>query len=225
MKNVAIILAGGKGKRMGNELSKQFIVVKDKPIIYYTIEAFRNIKEIDEIIVVLPKDEIEYFKKLSEKFDIKVSKIVEGGKERQDSVYNALKIIENNCKIVLIHDGARPLVTEKIITDGIINAKNYLAAAPGVMPKDTIKVIDEEGFSKSTLVRNNLFAVQTPQCFDFQLIKSCHEKVKEEGLIVTDDTMVVEHYGNKVYLYEGNYENIKITTKEDLVLLESLLEC
>ena len=222
MKNIAIILAGGKGKRMGADISKQFLTINSKPIICYTIEAFQKSDLIDEIIVVLPKDEIDYFNKdVLGKYDLNISKIVEGGKERQDSVYNALQSIKN-CNIVLIHDGARPLVSKEIIEKGISYAEMYSAAAPGVMPKDTIKVINSKRISKETLVRNNLVAVQTPQCFKYSLIKECHSKIRN-NIEVTDDTMVVETYGNEVYIYEGDYENIKVTTKEDLILVKALL--
>ena len=211
----AIILAGGKGKRMGKDISKQFILVKNKPIIYYTIKKFSDCKLIDEIILVLPKDEIEYCKKeVLEKYSLKVDKIIAGGKERQDSVYNGLKALKNS-DIVLIHDGARPFVSEKIILDGIENAKKYGAAAPGVMPKDTIKVKDDFSFSKETLKRESLIAIQTPQVFKKDIIVKCHERVRENNVSVTDDTMVVEKYGYKVYLYDGDYINIKVTTPED----------
>lgn len=219
----AIILAGGKGKRMGKDISKQFILVKNKPIIYYTIKKFSDCKLIDEIILVLPKDEIEYCKKeVLEKYSLKVDKIIAGGKERQDSVYNGLKALKNS-DIVLIHDGARPFVSEKIILDGIENAKKYGAAAPGVMPKDTIKVKDDFSFSKETLKRESLIAIQTPQVFKKDIIVKCHERVRENNVSVTDDTMVVEKYGYKVYLYDGDYTNIKVTTPEDLILCEYLV--
>ncbi|MFQ7000984.1 MAG: 2-C-methyl-D-erythritol 4-phosphate cytidylyltransferase [Clostridium sp.] len=219
----AIILAGGKGKRMGKDISKQFILVKNKPIIYYTIKKFSDCKLIDEIILVLPKDEIEYCKKeVLEKYSLKVDKIIAGGKERQDSVYNGLKALKNS-DIVLIHDGARPFVSEKIILDGIENAKKYGAAAPGVMPKDTIKVKDDFSFSKETLKRESLIAIQTPQVFKKDIIVKCHERVRENNVSVTDDTMVVEKYGYKVYLYDGDYINIKVTTPEDLILCEYLV--
>lgn len=222
-KTVAIILAGGKGKRMGANVSKQFIEVNKKPIIYYTIKSFEACKSIDEIILVLPKDEVDYFKEnIMNKFDFNISSIVEGGKERQDSVYNALNSI-HDCDIVLIHDGARPFVSEKIIKDGIDKAKKYGAAAPGVMPKDTIKVRDNSGFSVKTLKRDELVAIQTPQCFKFDIIKRCHEEVKTKGIQVTDDTMVVEMFGNQVYVYDGDYKNIKVTTKEDLIMCNEFL--
>lgn len=219
----AIILAGGKGKRMSSKISKQYIELKGKPILYYTLTKFINCKEVDNIILVLPKDEIEFCKKeILEKYSLEVDMIVEGGKERQDSVFNALMKI-NDSEIILIHDGARPFTSEKIIKDGIKYAKIYGAAAPGVTPKDTIKVVDENGFSKHTPDRKALFAIQTPQVFKLEVIKECHKKIKEENISVTDDTMVVEHYNNKVYLYNGEYTNIKVTTPEDLILAEKLV--
>ncbi|WP_411169510.1 2-C-methyl-D-erythritol 4-phosphate cytidylyltransferase [Clostridium sp. MB05] len=219
----AIILAGGKGKRMSSKISKQYIELKGKPILYYTLTKFINCKEVDNIILVLPKDEIEFCKReILEIYSLKVDMIVEGGKERQDSVFNALMEI-NDSEIILIHDGARPFTSEKIIKDGIKYAKLYGAAAPGVTPKDTIKVVDENGFSKHTPDRKDLFAIQTPQVFKLEVIKECHKKIKEENISVTDDTMVVEHYNNKVYLYNGDYTNIKVTTPEDLILAEKLL--
>lgn len=218
----AIIVAGGKGKRMGSNISKQFIIVNGKPILYYTLTKFLNCKTIDNIILVLPKDEIEYCKKeILEKYSLKVNKIIEGGKERQESVYNGLKACVNS-NVVLIHDGARPFVSEKIINDGIRYAQMYGSAAPGVMPKDTIKIKDQKGFSIQTLNRKELVAVQTPQVFKWSTIMECHEKIKKAKIVVTDDTMVVEMYGHKVYLYEGEYNNIKVTTHDDLLIAEYL---
>lgn len=223
-KVVSIVLAGGKGKRMGADISKQFIEINGKPIIYYTLKAFEECTEIDEIILVLPKDEIDYFQtRIESRFDFKISKIVEGGKERQDSVYNALNVLED-CDVVLIHDGARAFVSKKIIENGIKYAKEFGAAAPGVMPKDTIKVKNLEGFSINTLDRSSLVAVQTPQCFKYDLIKKGHDKVKDEKIPVTDDTMIAELLGEKVYLFEGDYKNIKVTTPEDLILAENLVK-
>jgi 2-C-methyl-D-erythritol 4-phosphate cytidylyltransferase len=220
----AIILAGGKGKRMGSKISKQYIELKEKPILYYTLTKFINCKDIDEIVLVLPKEEIDYCtKNILLKYSLKVDKIVEGGKERQDSVYNALEEIKDS-DIVLIHDGARPFVSNRIIEDGIRFAKLYGGAAPGVTPKDTIKVKDNFGFSKETPNRNTLVSIQTPQVFKLDIIKECHEKIKEDKITVTDDTMVIEMYNNKVYLYEGDYTNIKVTTPEDLILAEKLVE-
>ena len=221
----AIILAGGKGKRMRSAISKQFIDIKGKPIIYYTLKKFSENKKIDNIIVVLPEDEVKYFKvNILKKYELRINKIVIGGKERQDSVYNALKSLKNSSTdIVLIHDGARPFISERIINEGIKFAEIYGAAAPGVMPKDTIKVKNEKNFSVDTPNRANLVSIQTPQVFKFDEILECHEKIRYNGEKVTDDTMVVEKYGYSVYLYDGEYTNIKVTTPEDLILAERLI--
>ncbi|WP_303211174.1 2-C-methyl-D-erythritol 4-phosphate cytidylyltransferase [uncultured Clostridium sp.] len=219
----AIVLAGGRGKRMNYHKSKQFIEIKGKPVLVYTLEKFIYNKSIDEVILVLPEDEVDYCKKeVLQKYSLKVDRIVIGGKERQDSVFNALEAMEK-ANIVLIHDGARPFISEKIIEEGIKYANIYGAAAPGVTPKDTIKVKNEDNISVDTPDRNMLVAVQTPQCFKYDEIYQCHRKIKEENAIVTDDTSVVERYGHKVYLYEGDYTNIKITTPEDLILAERLI--
>lgn len=220
-KNYALIVAGGKGKRVGRDISKQFICINNKPIIWYTIKAFENCEHIDGIVVVISKDDMEYFNEnVLEAYDFKkILAVVEGGVERQDSVYNGLLMMKD-CDIVLIHDGARPFVSEKIINEGIEYAKLYGAAACGVMPKDTIKVKNSNGFSKETLQRDALFAVQTPQCFEYNSIKKAHEFIKKEKLMVTDDTMVIEKLGKTVYLYEGSYTNIKVTTPEDIEIAE-----
>lgn len=219
----AIVLAGGRGKRMNYHKSKQFIEIKGKPVLVYTLEKFIYNKSIDEVILVLPEDEVDYCKKeVLQKYSLKVDRIVIGGKERQDSVFNALEAMEK-ADIVLIHDGARPFINEKIIEEGIKYANIYGAAAPGVTPKDTIKIKNEDNISVDTPDRNTLVAVQTPQCFKYDEIYQCHRKIKEENAIVTDDTSVVEKYGHKVYLYEGDYTNIKITTPEDLILAERLI--
>ena len=219
----AIVLAGGRGKRMNYHKSKQFIEIKGKPVLVYTLEKFIYNKSIDEVILVLPEDEVDYCKKeVLQKYSLKVDRIVIGGKERQDSVFNALEAMEK-ADMVLIHDGARPFINEKIIEEGIKYANIYGAAAPGVTPKDTIKIKNEDNISVDTPDRNTLVAVQTPQCFKYDEIYQCHRKIKEENAIVTDDTSVVERYGHKVYLYEGDYTNIKITTPEDLILAERLI--
>lgn len=227
MKNIAIILAAGKGKRMKADKNKQFLQIKGKPILYHTLNAFSLCNEIDEIVLVAAKEEIDYCKKeIVKKYNFhKVKYIIEGGKERQDSVLNGLLAIENSdCDIVLIHDGARPFVNNNIIENCISYSKKYGATACGVNVKDTIKIKDKNNFSIDTPNRESLFAVQTPQGFKYNLILDCHKKIKELKLIVTDDTMVVEKFNNKVFLYEGSYNNIKITTPEDLILGENLIK-
>ena len=219
----AIVLAGGRGKRMGCIQSKQYINLDGKPILYYTLKQFIENKVIDKIILVVPEDEKVYCKnEVLDRYGLIVDQIVSGGEERQESVYNALVELEGS-EIVLIHDGARPFVSQKIIKDAIKYARIYKATAPGVMPKDTIKVKDENNFSVDTLIRSDLISIQTPQAFEFNMIYECHKKIKKEKIVVTDDTMAVEFFGNKVYIYEGDYTNIKITTPEDLILAEYLV--
>lgn len=221
----AVIVAGGRGKRMGSNINKVFLNLKGKPILYYSLKTFSQNKNIDEIILVAEHDEIDYcVSEIVNKYNFfKVSKVVPGGKERQNSVLNGLKAI-NKSDIVLIHDGARPFVNNKIIEEGIVNAGMYGACACGIAPKDTIKIRNDQNFSGGTLARNSLFNVQTPQCFKYDIILKCHKRAEAEGIKVTDDTSIAERYGYKVYLYDGSYSNIKITTPEDLVIGEKIAE-
>lgn len=223
-KNCAVIVAAGRGTRMRAGINKQFIQIGDKPVLYYTLKSFSECPLIDEIVLVLATGEIEYCKKnIINKYGIqKIGAIVEGGAERQESVYNGLKKLKD-CDIVLIHDGARPFVTNRIIEDGIKYTRIYGASACGVRPKDTIKIIDSNGFSVSTPDRTSLFSVQTPQCFQYNIILNSHKNLQSEKTIATDDTIIVENCGHKVFLYEGDYSNIKITTQEDLIVAESIL--
>jgi len=220
----AVILAAGKGKRMAAGKNKQFIDINGRPVLYHTLKAFEKSVAIDEIVLVCAKGEIGYCsEKIVEKYGFeKVKSIVSGGAERQDSVLRGLRAVKG-CEIVLIHDGARPFVTNRIIEDGIRFAREFGASACGVTPKDTIKVRDESGFSECTLDRSRLFSVQTPQCFRLDMILGCYEKIQAGGILFTDDTSVAEYFGHNVFLYEGSYDNIKITTPEDLTLGESIL--
>ncbi|WP_315081845.1 2-C-methyl-D-erythritol 4-phosphate cytidylyltransferase [uncultured Clostridium sp.] len=219
----AIVVAGGRGKRMGTVQSKQYLNLNGKPILYYTIKSFLDCKLVDNIILVVPSHEMDYCEKeILEKNSLKINKIVAGGNERYDSVYNGL-IEAKGSDIVLIHDGVRPFASKKLIENAIKCAEKYGAAAPGVMPKDTIKIIDSNRFSLETPNRSELVSVQTPQAFKYDLIYGCHKKIKNEDVNITDDTMVVEYFGNKVYIYEGEYTNIKITTPEDLIIGEYLV--
>lgn len=224
-KNCAIILAGGKGSRMGQPINKQYLNINGYPILYYTLKAFTKCHCIDDIIVVVAEGEIDYCREeVIEKYNFtKVKDVVIGGKDRQDSVLNGLKALIN-CAIVLIHDGARPFINESIIKSAVEYANLYGATACGVKPKDTIKIKDSSGFSIETPDREMLFCVQTPQAFKYDLILDCHKKIYKQGIKVTDDTMVVERYGNKVYLYEGSYNNIKITSPEDLEIGTQILK-
>jgi 2-C-methyl-D-erythritol 4-phosphate cytidylyltransferase len=224
-KTCAVVVAAGRGSRMGADINKQFLSIKNRPILYYTLKAFECCSLIDEIILVTAKNETEYCKsEIIEKYGIsKVLNIVEGGLERQHSVYNGLKALKD-CEIVVIHDGARPFLDNRIIEEGIEYAREFGACTCGVQPKDTIKLKNSNGFSQITLNRDELFAVQTPQCFNYNLILKCHERILEDKVKVTDDTSIVEYCGYQVYLYKGSYNNIKITTPEDLSFGERVLD-
>lgn len=223
-KTYALILAAGKGKRMVTNINKQFLDINGKPLLYYSLHAFSSSSLIDGIVLVASKEEIDYCRvNIIEKYNIKkVVCIVPGGKERQESAINGLSVLED-CNVVLIHDGARPFVNHRIIEEGIKYAELYGACACGVKPKDTIKIKEKDNFSHSTPDRDTLFCVQTPQCFRYDIIMECHRKVQQEGVTVTDDTMVVEKYGHKVFLYDGDYNNIKVTTPEDLIIADRII--
>lgn len=221
-----IIPAAGKGKRMNHSTSKQYIELKEKPILVHTLEVFEKCKEISDIILVVGKDEIDYCKKqIIEKYRFeKIIYVIEGGKERQDSVYEGIKKVPDKTDIVLIHDGARPFINHNHIKETIIVAYKYHACVLGVRVKDTIKVIDKDNNIVDTPDRNTLWSIQTPQTFKKKLIQSVYDKAIEDKYVATDDSMLVEKYSDvKVKIVEGPYSNIKITTQEDLVFGNSFL--
>ncbi|MGF7431878.1 2-C-methyl-D-erythritol 4-phosphate cytidylyltransferase [Thermoanaerobacterium thermosaccharolyticum] len=221
-----IIVAAGKGKRMGTKLNKVFLNLNGKPVLYYTIKAFENVDEIDEIVLVVSESDLEFCKsEIVNKYNFKkVKHIVVGGSERQESVFMGLKSVDNRCNIVLIHDGARPFIDRVTLQKGIEEAKSHCAVGIAVPVKDTIKVVDNDNFVIDTPDRNRLMAIQTPQIFDYKLIYKAHLKAIEDGFLGTDDTVLVERLGYKVKLVEGSYRNIKITTPEDLIISEAFLK-
>lgn len=228
----AILLAAGAGRRMESKVAKQYMLLRDKPVIWYGLQAFEQSAIIDDCILVVGKGKIPYAKKeIVEKYGfLKVTQVIEGGEERFLSVKRALDVIKTD-GYVFIHDGARPLVTEKIIED-TYHAATLCGACCAAMPvKDTIKVSDGEGFVQETPDRKTLFAVQTPQVFETKLIKEAYDLLMERlaaaskgEITVTDDAMVAEQMLHcKVKLVESSYENIKITTPEDLAVAERFL--
>lgn len=223
----AIVLSAGQGKRMGTSIQKQYIELKGKPIVYYALEAFQNSALIDEIIMVVGKGQEEYCRKeIVEKYHLdKVREITEGGAERYDSVYSGLQRVRHD-GYVLIHDGARPFVTEAVIQRIYDTVCNYPACVVGMPVKDTIKIVDKEKYTKETPNRSFVWQIQTPQAFDILLIRDAYEKfMQSEQKNITDDAMVVESVlGMKSKLVEGSYENIKITTPEDLEIAEVFLK-
>ena len=219
-----IIAAAGMSNRMGNKINKQFIVIDNKPILAHTIEKFEACKYVDEIIVVSKEQEVEYCRKeIVRKYGYrKVTNIIKGGKERQDSIYNGIMALNERTDIVLTHDGARPFVRMESIVNGIKGALDYGSCVIGVPLKDTIKVIEEDNQVHHTPNRALLWAAQTPQCFQIDLLKEGYEYAISEGILGTDDSSLVEKKGYPVKMIMGNYDNIKITTPEDLVVAQSI---
>lgn len=223
-KNIAIILSAGSGTRMGKNLPKQFLPLNNKPIICHTIEKFQNCIEIDEIIIVMGETYIDFFEsEILKKYTYsKIKKVVTGGKERVFSAYEGLKAIEETDSIVLIHDSVRPFVKIAHIKKIIDNTLKFDACILAVKAKETIKIC-KNGFIKYTPPRENLWVAQTPQGFNYNLIKNAYEKTIEENLNVTDDASIVENLGINVKVISGDYENIKITTLDDLQIGEYFL--
>lgn len=224
IKATAIIVAGGVGSRMGSEIPKQFIEVLGKPIISYTINAVSLCSDIDSIIIVTLPEYIVYCKDVVDEFGFgKVKKIVCGGATRTESVYNGLKELDDDCEIVVIHDGVRPLIDAQTISKSISAAMDFGASAVGVKMKDTIKIADASAFIEATADREKLWQIQTPQTFKRELICSLHEEASQKDVSVTDDCSLAELAGHKIKIIEGKYENIKITSPQDIYILKGLL--
>jgi len=228
-KVIGIVLAAGQGKRMNTRISKQFLVLKDKPLLYYSLKAF-NESSVEEIILVVKDDAIDYCREhIVEAYKLnKVTKIVAGGDERYDSVNKALSSIDN-ADYVLIHDGARPFITKEQIEEVINQVVTHKACILATPVKDSIKIVDNDGYIVSAPERHMLWAAQTPQAFEFQGIKVAYSRFygdsNRSNQKITDDAMVYETYLNKqVKIIEGSYQNIKITTAEDLTIAELFLE-
>ncbi|QVK18015.1 2-C-methyl-D-erythritol 4-phosphate cytidylyltransferase [Mycoplasmatota bacterium] len=224
MKYTAIILAAGSGSRMNLGYNKMFFTLKNKPLITLSIQKFLDDENCTEIIIVGNEKEIKDLELILKQHDLYTEKcmIVSGSYERQYSVYNGLQNVTND--IVLVHDGARPFITRELIHQLVEEAKTNGCCIPGVKVKDTIKYVNNN-FIKETLPREFLYAVQTPQACQTSLIKKAHELAKEENFLGTDEASLVEKYTPlSVKLIESNYENIKITTKEDLIYAERLYD-
>lgn len=225
----AIILAGGSSRRMGPGVDKLMILAADVPLLTYPLLAFQSCKEIDEIILVAREDRQATYRTLAENNKItKLTKVVPAGEERQDSVWNGLKAVSSKAEITLIHDGARALVTEDIITRCINVARRSGAAIPASRAKDTIKQAapHQKGHDLQvahTLDRATLWAVQTPQTFRSDLIKKAYEPIIKEKVLITDDAAAVEKFGHPVSIVECDPLNFKVTTPEDMLLAELLL--
>jgi 2-C-methyl-D-erythritol 4-phosphate cytidylyltransferase len=219
-KTGTIIAAGGSSQRMGG-VDKLFALLAGKPVLFWVVDTFQNCAAIDQIVVVLSKENLAKGQQLVAKQEwSKVMDVCLGGERRQDSVSNGLSKL-TNCDWVVIHDGARPLLTHDLIERGLEAASETGAAIAAVPVTDTIKVAGEDLTVQGTPPRQNLWSVQTPQVFRFDIITQAYLQVKYD---VTDDAMLVERLGHRVKLYMGSYDNIKITTPEDLALAAILWE-
>lgn len=239
-KTAAIVLAAGQGKRMGTKTAKQFLLLQDKPVLYYSLKAFED-SCVDLVVLVTgPKEAERCRKEIIDRYGLhKVAAVVEGGRERYHSVYNGIKKLEEMSgqksfapDFVLIHDGARPFVTPQMIGQLLDETKKYGACVSATPVKDTIKIADGDGFCKATPQRNLVWAVQTPQVFAYDVALRAYDGLMEQeralldaGMQITDDAMVVETIlHQKVRLVEGSYRNIKLTTPEDLQVAQTFLK-
>lgn len=230
----AIVLAAGQGKRMGSKIQKQFLEIQGRPVIYYSLAAFQNSPLIDQIVLVTGEEMISYCQEeiVNQYGFTKVHTITAGGAERYASVWRGLQAIENGMTeaerkgIVFIHDGVRPFINEAILERAVAAVEEYQACVIGMPTKDTIKIADADGFVSYTPARKLVWTIQTPQVFDFKLAYEAYAALAESGRTdVTDDAMIIEAFTNvKVKLVDGSYENIKITTPEDLEIAEAFLK-
>jgi 2-C-methyl-D-erythritol 4-phosphate cytidylyltransferase len=233
MKTVAVVLAAGSGSRMKSDVKKQYMEIGGKPLIYYSVKAFEE-SAVDDIVLVVSRGDVDYVKKdIVEKYGFdKVTAVVEGGLARYHSVRLGLQAAAPDCDYAFIHDGARPFIDREIIMRAFSAVKQYKACVVGMPAKDTIKIADEKGFADSTPDRDRMWVIQTPQVFSYKMILDLYKRLDREegdlmakGIKITDDAMVVEYYTDtKVRLVEGSYDNIKITTPEDIAVAEAILK-
>lgn len=212
----AIIVAAGNGTRMGADVKKQFIMLDDKPILVYSIIEFLKSRYIDEVVLVTAKEDIDYCRELLAKENMSNVTIVAGGKTRQESVFCGLNGANKKTDIVLVHDGARPFVKNLNLKELIIQAIEHDSVTFGVLPKDTIKLKNDNMEIVETLDRNKLILIQTPQAFSYNMLYLAHKKAQRDNYTGTDDTVLMDRYEATTKVVEGSYYNIKITTKEDL---------
>ena len=222
MKVGAIIPAAGRGKRIGASVPKQFLEIQGRPLLHHTLTVFASCKLIDYVVLVMPRADVdEMGEDWLNKYEI-VRKVVVGGEQRQDSVYNGFSSLEKGTDIVVVHDGVRPFTTPQMIIATVEAAQQHGAAITAIPVSDTVKQA-ADGFVKQTVSRDGLWRVQTPQAFQCGLLQQAFKKAKKDSYYGTDEGSLVEYLGERVKIVPGSELNIKITRKEDLVLGESLL--
>ena len=225
MKTVVIIPAGGTGRRMGGEIPKQYLSLAGIPILVHTLREFQQSPFVNEIFLVVPEGDVTDVRRdLVERYDLaKVSLVVAGGRERQDSVRNAIMHVRDEHEIILVHDGVRPFVTGALIERTVAGAKEFGAAVPGIPVRDTVKAADATGRVVKTVQREGLWLVQTPQAFRREVILAAYERASADGFYGSDDASLVERTGIPVRMIPGDADNIKVTTPEDLARGERIV--
>lgn len=227
----AIVPSAGSGRRFGPEKNKLFMPLGGRPVVIHTLQTMDALPGVTDILPVAREQDLRFLAELAEEYNLsKIRRIIPGGAERQDSVYNALQAIDDDTSVIIIHDGGRPFATTEMFVNAISQCGRFDGAIAAVRVKDTIKEIegvsgpsDEPAVVRQTLARDLLYAVQTPQAFPFRVILNAHEQARREGFYATDDAALVERYGGKIAIVEGSYRNIKITTPEDMIIAEALL--
>jgi len=221
----AVVPAGGCGERMVSNVPKQFLTLGAVPLLVHALQSFESSSIITEIILVVPEEDCAYCRDhILPIYGLKkISRIVGGGRRRQDSVLNGVQATNQNSDIVVIHDAARPFVTEKMIIDVIKAARKHGAAIAAVPLRDTVKRVSGDGLINETLSREELWAAQTPQAFQREILLRAHEQGKADGVDATDDAFLVERMGLSVSIVEGSSRNIKVTRPEDLQMGQAIL--
>ena len=222
----AIILAAGKGSRMKGTMRKQYLELSGRPVLAHSIMAFDSCSLVEEIFLVVPKEDVEYcHKNILSFLDLKNQiTLVHGGAERQNSVYNGLQSITKNVETVVIHDGVRPFIQPEDIKKCIIGSNKYGACILGTPSSDTLKRVDKTDIVETTLPRENIWLAQTPQAFQYDLILKAHETARRDAYVGTDDASLVERLGEDVKIINAGRFNIKITNKEDLAVARAMFD-
>jgi len=220
-----VIAAAGKGSRMGTTTNKQYMLLKGAPVLSYSLEFFEKLPVVNQIVVVCARDEVDYCKEeIIKRFKFnKVAAVVPGGQERQDSVWAGLQQLGADTDLVAVHDGARPVLSAEVLTRLLAEAREWGAAIPGIASRDTVKLGDRDGFVRQTLDRTSVYAIQTPQVFNYTELVTAYREAREEEFLGTDDASLFERYIGRVKIVPGDYNNIKITTPQDMIVAEALL--
>lgn len=220
----AIFPAAGQGKRMEIGINKVFLELLGKPILVHTVIAFSNCTAIDDLIIVVAPEEVSIVKKILKAVpNLKPWQVVAGSTERQYSIANGLASLRSDTEIVLVHDGARPLTSDAVITAVVEETRRFGATVTGVPAKNTIKIVNEDQVVTETPERSTLWSIQTPQGFKREIILDAYKKADEDDFLGTDDASLVERLGIKVKVVKGEYSNLKITTPEDFIIAEAFL--